>query len=411
MKILRKERSPALAFIFITLLIDVTGFGLVIPVLPDLILHLSGGSHEHGARVYGSLLSVFGLMQFLCAPILGNLSDRFGRRPVLLVSLAFAAGDYVLQAVAPTIAWFFLGRVIVGITGASFSAATAYIADITPPEKRAQNFGMIGTAFGLGFIIGPAIGGLLGGIGPRVPFWAAAGVTLLNFLYGYFVLPESLGPENRRPFTVANANPFKSLAIIGRHRWVLMLCGMASLLWLAQQVPPSIWVLYTEYKFHWGRSENGSSLAALGAATMFVQMVVIRQMTQRMSLPRMLAFSLVFNFIGFILMGTAPNGGVMLASMLLWTLCFVGGPAIQSMVSEQFGADEQGAIQGAMSGVMALCGVVGPLAFSWIFGYFTGPSPIKLPGAPFLIGAVLTVFAAVIAYKAVTIRSQAGISS
>ena len=394
---MRKGRTAALPFIFITLLIDVIGFGLVIPVLPDLVGKLAGGPHDYQARVYGVLLSVFGLMQFLCAPILGNLSDRFGRRPVLLIALLFTGIDYVIQAMAMDIEWLFVGRVVAGITGASFTAATAYIADVSLPEKRAQNFGMIGAVFGLGFIIGPAIGGLLGQFGSRVPFWAAAFASTLNLLYGLLVLPESLAPEHRRAFSAKNLNPFKSLAILGRKKWVLMLAGTASLLWLAQQVPPSSWVLYTEYKFGWDKRANGLSMALLGVATMFVQLWLIRVLSAKYGDKGLLTIGLIFNFVGFILLGSSTTGYMMLGSMVLWTICFVGGPAIMSLISNQFDETEQGAAQGALTAIQSLTGVIGPPIFTFVFGYFTVRSAVKIAGAPFFLGAIFTIFAAFMA--------------
>ena len=395
--LMRNRRTAALPFIFVTLLIDVIGFGLVIPVLPDLVGKLAGGALDYRAHIYGVLLSVFGLMQFLCAPVLGNLSDRYGRRPVILVSLLCTGLDYVIQALAPTIGWLFLGRVVAGITGASFTAATAYIADVSPPEKRAQNFGLMGAAFGLGFIIGPAMGGLLGQYGTRVPFWAAAIASIVNMLYGYFVLPESLALEDRRPFTRKNLNPFKSLGILGREKWVLMLSGAAFLLWLAQQVPPSSWVLYTEYRFGWDKRANGLSLGLLGLASMFVQVWLIRVLSKKYGDKGLLAIGLAFNFVGFIFLGSSSTGAMMLASMVLWTVCFVGGPAIQSLVSQQFDETEQGAAQGALTAIYSLTSVVGPPIFTFVFGYFTIRSSVKVPGSPFFLGAVFTMLAALLA--------------
>lgn len=404
----REGRNAGLAFIFITLLIDVIGFGLVIPVLPKLVTQLAGGSEASGVKTYGILLAVYGLMQFIFAPVLGNLSDRYGRRPVLLLSLLFTGLDYVLQALAPSIAWLFVGRIVAGITGASFTAATAYIADITPPEKRAQNFGLMGAAFGVGFIIGPALGGLLGGLGPRVPFWAAAIASALNCLYGLFVLPESLSPENRRPFTLASVNPFSVFKILGRHPWVLGLAGAALALWIGQQVPPSIWVLYTIHRFHWTEGQNGLSLALIGLCSMVVQMVIIRILSARMSDLKMLGFSMVMNVIGFVLMGSSFTGAMMLGSMVIWSLSFVGGPALQSLVSSQYGPDEQGAVQGALTSLQSLSSVIGPPFLTWIFAYFTtGSKHLEVPGAPFYVGALLTVIAAGLVWMAMQKRPPA----
>jgi DHA1 family tetracycline resistance protein-like MFS transporter len=395
-----KARPAGLAFIFITLLIDVIGFGLVIPVLPKLVGQLAAGTLDHQAKMYGLLLSVYGLMQFLCAPILGNLSDRFGRRPVLLISLLFTGMDYVVQALAPSLSWLFFGRIVAGITGASFTAATAYIADVTPPEKRAQSFGMVGAAFGVGFIIGPAIGGLLGSLGERVPFWAAAIATVINLLYGYFVLPESLPADSRRAFAWSNVNPFKTLGILGRKQWTLLLAGTAAILWLAQQVPPSAWVLYTQYRFHWTAGQNGLSLALIGVCSMVVQLWLIRVLQARYGDVGLVVIALFFNFVGFLLLGSSFTGPMMLASMVIWSVCFVGGPGIQSLVSQQFDETEQGAAQGALTSIQSLTSVVGPPIFTSVFGYFTGPSAVKIPGAPFYLGAVFTVGAALLARAA-----------
>ena len=401
-----KGRKAALPFIFITLLIDVIGFGLVIPVLPDLVGSLAGGSSDHRARIYGILLSVYGLMQFLFAPILGNLSDRYGRRPVLLFSLFFTGIDYVIQGAAPAITCLFVGRILAGITGASFTAATAYIADVTPPEKRAQSFGMIGAAFGVGFVIGPALGGLLGQYGARVPFWAAAIASVLNLLYGLLVLPESLDKEHRRPFNLNSLNPLKSMGILARQKWVLLLAFTASFLWLAQQVPPSSWVLYTEYRFGWDKRANGLSLAVFGLAMMLVQAVVIRRLSKKYGDGGLLAIGISFNFVGFILIGSSFSSGMMMASMLLWTMSAVSGPGIQSLVSKQYDESEQGAAQGSLTAIQSLTSIIGPPIFTTTFGYFTGPSPIKIPGSPFFLGACLTAIAALLARLAMKMKGH-----
>lgn len=396
---MRSERRASLTFIFITLLIDVIGFGIVVPVLPDLVKTLSG-SETSGVRLYGWLLSIYGLMQFLCAPILGNLSDRFGRRPVLLLSLLFTGIDFIVQAMAPSVLWLFVGRCIAGMTGASFTAASAYIADITPPEKRAESFGLIGAAFGVGFVIGPALGGLLGHFGPRVPFWGAALMCGLNCIYGLFVLPESLAEEHRRPFDFKQINPFKALGVLRRTNLIFVISLTAGLLWLAQQVPPSSWVLYTEYKFNWKEKANGLSMALLGVCSLFVQMWLIRRLSPRLGDGGMLWFALVFNFVGFMLLGSARNGGSMLGAMCLWSLCFVGGPAIVSIISQQFGPTEQGASQGALTAIQSLSGVIGPPIFTMVFARFTHRGAADVPGAPFYLGAGLTVVAAVMAWYA-----------
>lgn len=394
-----------MAFILLTILIDVIGFGIIIPVLPSLVEQLTGRGPSEGAYAFGWLLASFGIMQFLFAPVLGNLSDRFGRRPILLLSLAFAGVDYVVQALAPNLLWLFIGRILAGITGASFTAASAYIADVSPPEKRAQNFGMIGATFGLGFILGPALGGVLAAYGPRVPFWAAAGLTFLNFLYGYFVLPESLSLENRREFDWRTANPFAALGILGRHRWILMLGLAASLLWIGQQAGMSTWVLYTSYRFGWDETDNGLSLALLGASMMFVQLWLIRFLGKRMKDAQMLSLAMVLNVAGLLAMGLAFQSWMLIAAMLLWTMAFIGGPTMQGMVSTQYGPDEQGAINGAMSALQNLTGVVGPILMTSIFGYFTSKAvPIKVPSMPFYVGTGLAAVSALAVRYALTHR-------
>jgi len=397
-----------MAFIFVTLLIDVIGFGLVIPVLPKLVQQLAGGPPDFQARTLGWLLALYGLMQFVFAPVLGNLSDRYGRRPVWLLALLFTGADYILQAMAPGIEWLFVGRILAGIFGASFTAATAYIADVTPPEKRAQNFGMIGAAFGVGFIIGPAIGGLLGAYGLRAPFWAAAVVTFLNLLYGTFVLPESLSKENRRAFDWKKANPFGAFKVLNREAWVLALAGAVTLVSLAGWVPPSVWVLFTSYRFGWDEQANGLSLALLGLATFIVQMFLIRVLSEKLGDIKMLAFGLAMNVVGFVLIGASAWQGMLLVSMVLWTLAFVTGPALQGIVSRQYGPDEQGAVQGALTGIQSLTGVIGPPIFTAIFGYFTGPSPVKVPGAPFFVGGALALMAALLAKWALRDQKSEG---
>ncbi|MBV9469809.1 MAG: MFS transporter, partial [Abitibacteriaceae bacterium] len=262
-----RHRTAGLAFIFVTILIDVLGVGLIIPILPRLVLSMTGGSPSSGAHILGLLMSSFGLMQFLFAPVLGSLSDRYGRRPVLLLSLLFTGVDYITMALAPSIGWLFVSRVLAGITGASFTTATAYIADVSPPEKRAQNFGLVGAAFGVGFIIGPAAGGLLGAVSLRLPFWGAAGLSLLNCLYGLLILPESLDKENRRAFALRSANPVGAFKILSRYDWVLAMTGSIALLGLAQQCLQSVWVLYTTLRFGWTELQNGLSLGLLGLAS------------------------------------------------------------------------------------------------------------------------------------------------
>lgn len=391
---MRGRNRASVAFILITIFIDVLGFGVVIPVLPKLVAHLASPNPQVGDQVYGWFLAVYGLMQFVFAPVLGNLSDRYGRRSVILVSLAFAAVDYVLQAAAPTIGWLFLGRVIAGVTGANFTAATAYIADVTPPEDRAKSFALIGAAFGVGFIVGPAIGGLVGQYGARLPFWTAAILTSCNWLYGCFVLPESLTPENRRQFDWRRANPIGSLQLLARQRWILALAGASAFMNLAGQAPPSVWVLYTTQRFQWTARENGLTLAFTGFASIAVQGGLVRVLMNRLQEWRMLVFGIFFSAVGFLCLGLAWKGWMMYPAIAVWSLSFVSGSAIQSLISQAFGPDEQGASQSAFTSIASLTGVIGPPILTAVFAFFTLPSHVVF-GAPFFLGAVFALSAGV----------------
>lgn len=395
---MRLSSKASLIFIFTTLLIDVLGFGLVIPVLPHLVIELAGGNEGRGAHLLGLMTSSFGLMQFLFSPFLGNLSDRFGRRPVLLLSLAFAVVDYVIMALAPSVGWLFLGRILTGMSGASFTVAGAFIADVTPPEKRAQNFGMLGAAFGVGFIVGPAAGGLLGMVSERAPFWAAAALALANCIYGAFILPETLRPEDRRPLTLSSANPIRGLGILARYRWVLAMTGSLVLLGLAQQSLQSTWVLYTTYRFHWKPLDNGLSLALIGACVAVVQAVLLRWLVPKLGERRAVIVGLVINLIGFLGFALATHGWMMYPTIIVWCLSGISGPSLQGLLSKQFGANEQGAVQGALTSVQSLTAVVGPVIATEAFAYFTSAAaPIRLPGAPFFLGAVFIAIATVLA--------------
>jgi DHA1 family tetracycline resistance protein-like MFS transporter len=401
-----QKRPAGLIFIFITLLIDVLGFGVIIPVLPRLVSSLAGGGPSAGAHVFGLLMASFGLMQFLFSPLLGSLSDQFGRRPVLLLSLLFTVVDYVIQALAPNIEWLFVGRILAGITGASFTVANAYIADITAPEKRAQSFGMIGAAFGIGFILGPALGGLLGAVSARAPFWAAAGLSLLNCIYGAFVLPESLDQEHRRPLSISTLNPLRGFGILARFPWVLAMAASIGLLNLAQQCLQSTWVLYTEYRYHWTPLDNGLSLALIGLMTAIVQVGLIRVLVPKLGERRAVLVGFLFNMIGFLGFAFASHGWMLYPVLIVWCLSGIAGPTIQSLLSKQYEANEQGAVQGALASLQSLMGVIGPILATWIFGYFTAPTaPINLPGSPFLLGAALIIASGLLARRA--LRRQA----
>jgi DHA1 family tetracycline resistance protein-like MFS transporter len=387
-----KKREAGLGFIFITLLLDILGIGLIIPVLPKLIESFTESNIESASSIYGIMVAVYALMQFLFAPILGSLSDRYGRRPVILISLLGAGLDYLLLAFAPSLAWLFVGRVIAGITAANITTASAYIVDVSPPEKRAQNFGIIGAAFGVGFVIGPAVGGLLGNYDVRLPFLVVAGITLLNWLYGYFVLPESLKPEHRRNFSWARANPIASLNGLRRYPIVLALASTIFLAALAQSALHSTWVLYTGYRYAWGTLEVGISLAVVGLASGIVQGGLIRKIVPFLGERHALLIGFTINAISFALYGLAPLGWMFYPIAIFGAFAGIAQPSAQSIITQNVRDNEQGSIQGSLSSLNALSAVIGPLLATQIFRYFiSDAAPVHLPGAPFFMGALLIV--------------------
>lgn len=401
----KKSRPAALGFIFITLLIDVTGLGIIIPVLPKLISELIKGDLSAASEYGGWLTFAYAVMQFLFAPVLGNLSDRYGRRPVLLFSLLGFAIDYVFLAFAPTIFWLFVGRVIAGITGASFTTASAYIADISPPEKRAQNFGLIGAAFGIGFIIGPVAGGILGQFGSRVPFLAAAGLSLLNTLYGFFILPESLSKEHRRKFEWKRANPMGSLLQLKKYPSVIGLVGCLILLYIAGQSVQSTWTFYTMEKFSWNEAWVGYSLGFVGLTVGIVQGGLIRVIIPKLGNIKSVYVGLLLNCLGLLLFAFASKGWMMFAFIVPYSLGGIAGPALQSIISGNVPPNEQGELQGALTSLMSLTSIVGPPLMTTLFARFTGASaPIVFPGAPFLLASLMMIVSAWLAYR--SLRKQ-----
>lgn len=385
------KRGAALGFIFVTLLMDVIGFGIIIPVMPKLIEGLTGGGLSEASQYGGWLLFAFAIMQFLFSPIIGALSDRYGRRPVLLTALFGFGIDYLFLAFAPTIGWLFVGRVIAGITGASMTTATAYIADISEPEKRAQNFGLVGAAFGLGFIVGPLLGGLFSHWGPRAPFVAAAVLTLLNFLYGYFILPESLLPQNRRKFEWKRANPVGSLLHLWRYPVVASLTGAMILIYVAMHAVQSTWSYFTMLKFSWNESMVGYSLGMVGVMTALVQGLLIRVLIPKLGQQRAVYTGLMFYVVGYLLFAFATQGWMMFAFLVPFCMGGICGPALQGIISTQVPANEQGELQGALTSLVSATAIVGPPIMTNLFAWFSQPSaPVHFPGAPFLAGAVLT---------------------
>ncbi len=394
------KRKPALGFIFVTLLIDVIGFGIIIPVLPKLISQLIHGSLSEASLYGGWLMFSYSIMQFLFSPVLGNLSDRFGRRPIILISLFGLGIDYLFLAYAPTIGWLFVGRIIAGIGGASFTTASAYIADISTPEKRAQNFGMIGVAFGLGFIIGPAIGGLLGQFGTRVPFIVAAAFSLLNWLYGYFILPESLAKENRRKFELKRANPVGTLAALKRYPVVFGLIGSVICLYIAAHSVQSTWTFFTMETFHWSEKAVGYSLSFVGLLIAAVQGGLIRIVIPKIGQKRSVYFGLGLYGVGLVLFAFASKDWMMYAFLIPYCLGGIAGPALQAIISNQVPANEQGELQGGLTSLISVTSIIGPPLMTNLFSYFTGNStPIYFPGAPFLAGAVLTLLSVILAMR------------
>ena len=386
------QKKSAIGFIFITLLIDFTGFGIIIPVLPRLIEELTG-SGLSAAAVYGGWLTVsYSVMQFISAPILGGLSDRFGRRPVLLASLFGLGVDYIFLAFAPTIVWLFVGRIFAGITGASFTTAQAYIADVSEPEKRAQNFGMVGAAFGIGFIVGPVLGGIFSQFGLRVPFLIAAGLALVNWLYGYFILPESLELKNRRAFDWKRANPVGSLLQIRKYPALTGLLAALFLLYISAHAVQSTWTFYTMEKFQWSETWVGYSLGFVGIVVGVVQGGLIRIIIPKIGQVKAVYYGLILYVAGFVLFAFATEGWMMFAFMLPYGLAGIFGPAMQGLISNGVEANAQGELQGVTAGLMSATSIIGPLIMTNLFAYFSSAkSPVFFPGAPFIFAAILTI--------------------
>lgn len=384
----------ALTFIFITVLIDTIGFGIVIPVLPQLIVELTGRPVNEAARIGGWLAFAYAITQFGFGPVMGNLSDRFGRRPVLLASLLAFAVDYLLMGLAPTLTLLFVGRVIAGVTGASYSTAYAYIADISPPEKRAQNFGLTGMAFGLGFIVGPAIGGLVGEhFGTRAPFFVAAGLALLNAAYGWFILPESLPPERRRRFDIRRANPIGTLIQLRRYQPVVLSLAMALFTWqLGHQVLQGSWSFYTIYRFDWTPAMVGLSLAAVGLTAAIVQGGLVRIIIPKIGERRAVMLGMCSGLAGYLVYAFAGQGWMMYAGIAVAAFSGLAYPSMNALMSQQVDPNAQGELQGAVSSLLSLATIIGPPMMTQLFAYFSGPgAPVHLPGAAFLMAAALTV--------------------
>lgn len=394
------NRKAAIGFIFLTLLIDVTGLGIIIPVLPKLIQELIHGNISIASEYGGWLTFTYAIMQFVFSPFLGNLSDKFGRRPVLLFSLFGFGVDYVFLSFAPTIGWLFVGRAIAGITGASYTTATAYIADVSKAEDRAKNFGMIGAAFGLGFIIGPVIGGLLGQYGTRVPFMVAAALTFLNFMYGYLVLPESLSVENRRSFSWKRANPFGAFKHLNKYPAVAALALSFFLSYMAGQSVQSVWAFFGIERFQWSEKIIGISLGMVGLLVGLVQGVLIRFINPILGNTKSIYAGFIMYSIGLVLFACATQGWMMFIFLIPYCLGGISGPALQSIITGHVPANEQGELQGALTSLISATSILSPVIMTSLFAHFTSKaSSVYFPGAPFILGAVFMIIGGMVAYK------------
>ncbi len=393
-------RGAAVAFIFVTILLDMLALGLIMPILPKLVESFVDNDTARAARIFGVFGTAWALMQFIFSPILGSLSDRFGRRPVVLLSNFGLGLDYVLMALAPSLIWLFVGRVISGITSASVSTAFAYIADITPAERRAAVFGKVGAAFGAGFILGPAIGGLLGDVDPRLPFWAAAALSFANTIYGLLILPESLPRDRRAPFRWRSANPIGALHLLLSDRILTGLSVVNFFTQLAHVVLPSTFVLYATYRYGWDSKTVGVTLAMVGICAMLVQGLGIGPIVRLFGERLALLLGLVCGAAGFFIFAIAPTGPLSWIGIPVMSLWGVSGAAIQSLMTKQVAPDQQGQLQGASASVQSISQLLGPFLFTLTFAYFIGATaPMKLPGAPFFLASVLVVIAILIAAR------------
>ncbi len=396
---LNKKGKAALFFIFITVLIDVIGLGIIIPVVPSLIIDLTGQTISNAAEYGGLLMFIYAGTQFLFAPMIGALSDRFGRRPLLLCSL-FAYGlNYMFLAWAPTIMWLFIARFLSGITGATTTTASAYVADISAPEDKAQNFGLLGAAFGLGFIIGPVIGGILGEFGSRLPFIAAAALSLINFIYGYFILPESLVNQKRRSFEWNRANPFGALKIISGFSATAGLFLVLFLIYLSHHAIHSTWTYYTMFKFSWDEAMVGISLGVVGICVAVVQGGLIRWCSPKIGPTKAVYLGIGAYIIGFFGFSWAPNGKIMLAMIMPYALGGFAGPSLQGILSNQVPANMQGELQGVLTSLISFSAIIGPPVMTQLFSYFSSDGALYMPGAPFILGAFLSILALIVGVK------------
>jgi MFS transporter, DHA1 family, tetracycline resistance protein len=399
LKAVASRKHAAFAFVFVTVLLDMLAIGIIVPVLPRLVLNFLGGNAVRAADMLGLFGTVWAMMQFVFSPLQGALSDRFGRKPLIVVSNIGLGLDYVLMAVAPTISWLFVGRVISGITAASISTAYAYVADVTPPERRSARFGVLGAAFGAGFILGPALGGIAGNVEPRLPFWIAAALSLGNGLYGIFILPESLPPARRAGFSWQRANPLGSLVLLRSQRQLALLACINFLANLAHAVLPSVSVLYMTYRYGWDERAVGLTLAGVGVCAMIVQGALIGPVVGRIGERNSLIAGLLFGIAGFLVFGLASSGPAFLLGIPLMALWGFASPSALGLMSRRVGPSEQGRLQGANSSIMGIANMVGPGLFAWTFATAIGiRHEWHLPGAPFMLAAALLAIAATAAW-------------
>jgi MFS transporter, DHA1 family, tetracycline resistance protein len=395
------RRRAAVLFILVTVLLDMLSFGIIIPVLPKLVEEFLSGDTAQAAVIYGLMGTAWALMQFICSPIQGALSDRFGRRPVVLLSNLGLGLDYIVMALAPNVVWLIVGRTISGVASSSFSTAGAYIADVTPVEQRAAAYGKIGMVFGLGFVFGPALGGWLGSFDPRWPFWGAAALSLLNACYGFFVLPESLAPDSRMAFDWRRANPVGSIVLLRSHHELFGLAAVAFLGYLAHAVLPSTSVLYMGFRYGWGPAAVGLMMAGVGVAAMIVQGGLIRPITARFGERATLLAGSLSGAAGFFIYGIAPEGWIFCLGIPIMAFWGLAGPATQALMSRRVSPSEQGQLQGAIASINGVTGLIGPTLFTQVFAYFIGREATwYLPGAPFLLASLLLATAAVIGWRA-----------
>jgi MFS transporter, DHA1 family, tetracycline resistance protein len=404
----RAPGSAAFIFVFITVALDMMAVGIIVPVLPKLIIQFQHGDIARAAWYVGLFGALWAAMQFIFSPIIGSASDHFGRRPVILASNFGLGFDYILMALAPSLSWLFIGRMISGITSASYPTAGAYIADITPPGERAAKFGMLGAAFGLGFIVGPAVGGILGGIDLRLPFWVAAALSLANAMYGYFILPESLPPERRRPFSLRTANVVSSVRLLRSHPELLGLAAAIFLMGLAHEALPNTFVLYADQRYGWSETHVGLVLALVGVGSLIVSMLVVKPAVRTLGERGAALTGLACGIVGFLIFGLAPIGAMFLAGLGFLALWGIANPSIQSMMSHRIHASEQGQLQGALGSMRAVNGMIGPLLFTQVFALAVHHGGEPVLGAPFLLAAVLLTMATVVGIHVIPRIIKAG---